>query len=300
MGLKTTIRSFALAFFTGLASRISKFSLSPIYGGFPTSAYHEYITFAAYGVGILGFWLLGPRRWSQLTKFIPILASSVPVTHLFISKHSNVLGPLCGPLATELVTYFPLLVTTIGAILVSTSRSLDSQLIRGIPLTGLILFCSFPPVYDNFAIFLSHVSLDTTTLHLLLSALYALLLPSKYLTVAGLMFGLTIRFNPHLSTNMANKVLAEEGFRLIDRRQSLTGYISVLDNVKEGYRVMRCDHSLLGGIWTHHLGQAIAYLREPVFAIFVVLEAVRLMKPTVGFDTLGSKDEREGEKALAM
>ena len=85
---------------------------------------------------------------------------------------------------------------------------------------------------------------------------------------------------PHLqlpyNTNILNKTIQAQGFSLVARQESLTGYISVLDNVDQEYRVMRCDHSLLGG----------EYLRkpkgskynEPVYTIFLTLEAVRLLQ----------------------
>ena len=85
---------------------------------------------------------------------------------------------------------------------------------------------------------------------------------------------------PHVqmpyNTNVLNRTLQAEGYSLVARQESLTGYISVIDNLNQGYRVMRCDHSLLGG----------EYLRkprgsrynEPVYTIFLTLEAVRLLR----------------------
>ena len=67
------------------------------------------------------------------------------------------------------------------------------------------------------------------------------------------------------------------------RRESVTGYVSVLDNTEAGYRVMRCDHSLLGGEWQkapkglEHLARG--GFKEPIYAVFVLLEAVRLVEP---------------------
>jgi len=63
-------------------------------------------------------------------------------------------------------------------------------------------------------------------------------------------------------------------FRLLDRAEGQTGYISVLENLQAGWRVMRCDHSLLGGEWLVERG----VVGEPVYGIFVLLEAVRLAR----------------------
>ncbi|KAL8691029.1 MAG: hypothetical protein Q9224_004266 [Gallowayella concinna] len=85
---------------------------------------------------------------------------------------------------------------------------------------------------------------------------------------------------PH-SNNILNGTLQDFGYSLVARQESNTGYISVLDNVKDGFRVMRCDHSLLGGEWLPQPGYE-HNLREPVYAIFVMLEAVRLAQPDSG------------------
>lgn len=49
----------------------------------------------------------------------------------------------------------------------------------------------------------------------------------------------------------------------------------MLDNTQLGYRVLRADHSLLGGEW-HYKPRGV---REPIYSIFVILEAVRLVDP---------------------
>ena len=88
--------------------------------------------------------------------------------------------------------------------------------------------------------------------------------------------------NPHLplpyNTAILNATLQAEGYSLVARQESLTGYISVLDNVKDGFRAMRCDHSLLGGEWTNKPEGHPSVLDEPIYAIFVMLEAVRLVE----------------------
>ena len=88
--------------------------------------------------------------------------------------------------------------------------------------------------------------------------------------------------NPHIplkyNTAALNATLQTGGFSLVARQESLTGYISVLDNVKDGFRVMRCDHSLLGGEWINKPEGHPAVLNEPIYAIFLMLEAVRLVE----------------------
>ena len=88
--------------------------------------------------------------------------------------------------------------------------------------------------------------------------------------------------SPHLplphNTVLLNNSLHAAGYSLAARQESVTGYISVLDNLKDGFRVMRCDHSLLGGEWTNKPEGHPAVFNEPIYSIFVMLEAVRLVE----------------------
>jgi hypothetical protein len=69
------------------------------------------------------------------------------------------------------------------------------------------------------------------------------------------------------------------GWSLIARQESLTGYISVIESKERGFRVMRCDHSLLGGEWLKSTTKT--NVREPIYGVFVMLEAVRLVEVPV-------------------
>ena len=108
----------------------------------------------------------------------------------------------------------------------------------------------------------------------------------------------SMRTPPHLGGDLkaVNQRLASEGYAVVDRQESVTGYISVLENVKDSFRALRCDHSLLGGEWLNYPTGNAPRLKEPIYAIFVTLEAVRLAQP-VGQDQLGDKS---AEEALFM
>jgi hypothetical protein len=86
-----------------------------------------------------------------------------------------------------------------------------------------------------------------------------------------------------VTTPALNDTLAHSNYSLIARHESNTGYVAVLDNFAEGYRVLRCDHSLLGGEWQRppkgleH--QITGRFREPIYSVFILLEAVRLAVP---------------------
>lgn len=133
-------------------------------------------------------------------------------------------------------------------------------------------------------------------LQAILSLSYAILERSyKRLALFGILPLLhLVSVNPHLplkyNTAALNATLQARGFSLVDRHESLTGYISVLDNVKDGFRVMRCDHSLLGGEWINKPEGHPAVLNEPIYAIFLMLEAVRLV------ETLSAGDMTDNDK----
>ena len=114
----------------------------------------------------------------------------------------------------------------------------------------------------------------------ILATMYATLFPSRLLIVAipPILFSATQNVHSPLeqTTALLNRTLQLDGYMLLDRNESLTGYISVLENYKDGFRVMRCDHSLLGGEWT--VSTPGARVAEPIYAVFAMLEAVRLVE----------------------
>ncbi|EEY22077.1 spermine/spermidine synthase family protein [Verticillium alfalfae VaMs.102] len=76
-----------------------------------------------------------------------------------------------------------------------------------------------------------------------------------------------------------NYTLQADNWILLDRRESLTGYISVIESLDKGFRVMRCDHSLLGGEWMK-VRPTDPRVAEPIYGVFVMLEATRLVEVT--------------------
>ncbi|KAJ1978083.1 hypothetical protein H4R34_003336 [Dimargaris verticillata] len=62
----------------------------------------------------------------------------------------------------------------------------------------------------------------------------------------------------------------ELGLKVVDRAESLTGWVSVLDNTKDGNRILRSGHSVIGGRWHRP--------RESIFIIFYAMEGVQLIR----------------------
>jgi hypothetical protein len=122
-------------------------------------------------------------------------------------------------------------------------------------------------------------------MEMVLAGSYALFAPSKLLvwTIPALLH--TALLNTHVPTSTAlsklNSGLESAGYVVLDRQESITGYVSVIESANDGYRVMRCDHSLLGGEWVKFLGQGQFkgnQVAEPIYGVFAMLEAVRLVE----------------------
>lgn len=82
------------------------------------------------------------------------------------------------------------------------------------------------------------------------------------------------------SLHGVNVVLGKHNFVIRDRLESNTGYLSVLENTETGLRVLRHDHSLLGGVWllTPERRRQGLQVEESVYSVFYMLEAVKLME----------------------
>ena len=289
------------AILTAFASPLSQMSLSPTYGSLPAAAYHAQIRLAASCIGLSAFAYFRFSSDAWITKWTSIIAALAPVIYTSIAAYSNRLGPLYGPILTEFVTLVPSSSLSICACLAFLDvQRPHKRSWKWIVTVGFICCLNSSRVNEEIRGWLSAFS--PIMLQVVSSLAFAILLPSRFSVAALALNFYTFFTNAHIGGNkgIVNATLAEQGFQILHRQYSVTGYLSVLENVKEGYRVMRCDHSLLGGIWTHNAGKAITHLREPVFAIFVVLEAVRLVTmPSRG--TLSDLHaENEGQTALVV
>ncbi|KAL8706649.1 MAG: hypothetical protein Q9225_007927, partial [Loekoesia sp. 1 TL-2023] len=146
-----------------------------------------------------------------------------------------------------------------------------------------------------------HVVRSRIGLYYVLTLPFVMLFPSGYLAFAMVPLIQSTLFKAYIpfpfANDMLNLTLNKHGYSFVARQESNTGYISVLDNSRDGFRVMRCDHSLLGGEWLEQGGQAPG-LREPVYAIFVMLEAVRLVQPKAG--TVRAQDDQESALVIGL
>lgn len=312
-----TLKAYCLIDLTLFATEVLRSSLDPVYGSIPASRYHGSVTLLALlaACSTYTFWRGSSYSWARTLAVAAMAASTIQI---YLYRYSGKMGPSSGPLVTALLTTFPVtlisgmaaakgLASSIGQVLLtdkSQKNRVSSGMIAYILNAAVFLTAYLEPKIGS--ILLSNwlriqVVYSRVGLYYLLTIFYALLYPSGYLVFLIIPLFQTTLFSAYITfsypNEMLNITLQKHGYSLVARQESNTGYISVLDNVKDGFRVMRCDHSLLGGEWIPPPGY-VTRVHEPIYAVFVMLEAVRLVVPE------SSKTEKQqatqDENALVM
>ncbi|KAL2353692.1 S-adenosyl-L-methionine-dependent methyltransferase [Cryomyces antarcticus] len=279
----------ALLTLAAVSSPISQLSLSPVYGSIPASQFHQKAITATALLAFVGKTTLRKHFSLDSRTLLPVLAFCIPTVQLFLFKCSTQLGPAYGPLITEGLTFLPLLLLSFycaGAALeaVNLGDWLNPTVAELAP--AVVSYFSFSAIERAASTYLPHVDGDVftrTILQLLVASAHAVLCPSWLCLLALPALIHTLYLNPHFptthSTNLLNSTLHQHGWSLLERTESVTGYVSVLENLDDQFRVLRCDHSILGGEWlvTPERRRQGITVREPIYAVFEMLEAVRLV-----------------------
>ncbi|KAF1939853.1 hypothetical protein EJ02DRAFT_244511 [Clathrospora elynae] len=293
---KNVGRAAALLLVAGIASPVSQLNLSPVYGSIPASLHHQRtMTFTAVAA-LIGRRGLKSYMSANVAQYIAVVAYWAPVVQFLLFPYSGKLGIEYGPLFIEALTYFPLLFLSVYA----AAEFLDSVDLSQFNLPPTLneiviptasyftlstvakLSSALIPGFIGTSIYFTRVGLQ-----MLLASASAFLSPSRVILLAFPAILHTLWANPHHPSahgfQLANSTLAStQNFTLLARQESITGYVSVIENDAENaFRLLRCDHSLLGGEWlvtpsAYSKGQR---NRESIFAVFVLLEAVRLIEP---------------------
>jgi hypothetical protein len=235
----------------------------------------------------------------SLVNFLPVIAYYIPVIQWALFPLSTRLGAETGPLVTESLTFFPLLLLAYLSVSV-LFNSLDAMDIVRTSTDSIRPALSFGLFYASQ--YISKLTLPQiigkadfltrTSLSLVLASLYAAITRSQWLLLCSPAMLHTLFLNPHhqspTTSKALNRTLAASNYSLLDRRDSLTGYVSVLEDHANGYRVLRCDHSLLGGEWllTDERKAQGQLQRETIYSVFTMLESVRLVEVTEREDSL--------------
>ncbi|RKU49177.1 hypothetical protein DL546_008746 [Coniochaeta pulveracea] len=286
------LRSLTLITLLAIYVVVFELSLSPVYGSIPPKI-HDFKLLV-----VTCFVAWSSNLWLQRTLpvkpqlLIPVVAAYIPVVQFFLFKISSTLGATWGPAITESLTLVPLMFLSVactatyldGADLSRLPKSVaDSVPGLGSALVYVVtagMASSWIQRHIGTAWYLTRLGMQA-----ILTASYSLFAPSRLLLFAipGLLH--TAIFNNHMPTSLAlsslNSTLNAHEYMILDRRESLTGYISVVESIAQGFRVLRCDHSLLGGEWTKL--RTLPQFRknqvaEPIYGVFAMLEAVRLVE----------------------
>ncbi|EDU44404.1 Spermine/spermidine synthase family protein [Pyrenophora tritici-repentis] len=290
-------RAMALLLIAGVASPISQLNLSPVYGSIPASLHHQRTMTLTAVAALLVRRGLKSYVSVNVSQYIAVVAYWTPVIQFLLFQYSEKLGIEYGPFIVESLTYFPLLFLSVyGAMdffdcfdLIGYQSSPLKEAI--IPTASYFTISTVAkmssaliPNFIGTSIYFTRIGMQ-----LLLASASAFLTPSRVIVFAFPAILHTLWANPHHPSahgfQLANSTLqATQNFTILARQESITGYVSVIENdADNAFRLLRCDHSLLGGEWlvtpdAYSKGQR---QRESIFAVFVLLEAVRLVEPAV-------------------
>ncbi|KAH7013449.1 S-adenosyl-L-methionine-dependent methyltransferase [Ilyonectria destructans] len=273
----------------GVASNASQLALSPVFGSIPAAIPHSPVIMAGCFIGWAGNLFLNRMLPFSTELLLPLVALHFPIVQFLLGPYGDKLGSWWGPVAIEGLTVFPLAAVSAACVanyLEQAELGVLPQFVAdaapGIGSWGFFKFAERVAGSQLQPFIGKSFVLTRIGLQLLLAATYSVLAPSKYLVLAIPALLHTAVLNTHVMTPMAtnslNNTLLAEKWTLLDRRESLTGYVSVLEDLDKGVRVLRCDHSLLGGEWVRYKGPIIS---EPIYGVFVMLEAVRLVEREV-------------------
>ncbi|KAF1985472.1 spermine/spermidine synthase family protein [Aulographum hederae CBS 113979] len=283
--------SAALLSIAALASSVSQSSLSPVYGSIPASRFHSRGILYTSLLAFVGKGFLRRRLPRGIRYHIPVLGYYIPMIQWVLFTYSGKLGPVYGPLATEALTFYPFLLLSVHAAGVALDdldlSMFSSTAAEMLPTVGSFLYVTAIEKITSGALPSYMGSSDFFTrsgLQLFVASISAILAPSRALILAAPAMLFTMKVNPHhpaeYTTELANRTLQNYNYTLLERKESLTGYVSVLESQNDGFRVLRCDHSLLGGEWlvtekSKDRGQTGP---ESIYSVFTMLESIRLVE----------------------
>ena len=276
-----------------VTSRVSQLSLAPVYGSIPSSMNHQAAIAATALIGWTTQWYWRPQG-TAYSQFLPLWAVVAPVLTCISFQFSDSLGLTWGPIVSSLLSCHSIIlpmVYTAAAAYDGTNPAEQasnpvSHLFGGVPSLSMFMALDWflPDTISKFIATWSFLNPFNAQLIIGLYMLFALTdrrtIITATVSIATLLAIVSPYGNGPFSTIALDASLNAQNWTLLDRQWSNTGYISVLENSEANYRVMRCDHSLLGGEWqlTKERRAQGWKKSESIYAAFHMLEAVRLME----------------------
>ncbi|KAK4502894.1 hypothetical protein PRZ48_006320 [Zasmidium cellare] len=288
---KATAQSLIYLCLAAAASPIFRLTLTPAFGALPTTnnSQDNFMVAISFALGI--FSSKGNGMFGDLISLLPLATAWMPaILSKLLPWTASAMGPEDGPRVISMVTVHFVVCLTATAIPEVMARggiktSMEKWAAPKMMFLAILTFMYLSvekSMSDGFTKLLANFGFLTPVhLWLLLAVAYSIAFPSRIVLLAIPAVLHTQFSNPHFTHSAVDASLRPHNWTMLERQWSNTGYISVLDSFDNQYRVMRCDHSLLGGEWllTSDRQQTEGWqVSEPIYAVFQMLEAVRLME----------------------
>jgi hypothetical protein len=296
--VKALLKTLPVLTLAALVSPVSQQTLAPVFGAIPSSVNHAQAVTATVLLGYIWRAFLKTSQTTSILPYLALFAFWLPGFQHYLFKYSAQLGPVAGPILQGFLSCHTIIIGCAYAV-AQKMETLDLQErlghIAGVAIPAIALdllyFRPLEHALAHFALPWLHSVTDffsPVRLQLLIAAGIAAVSPSRpywlfSLAAPALLYAFLA--NPHFegpyNVALVNRDLALHNWTLIDRAWSNTGYLSVLESQAYEYRVLRCDHSLLGGEWlltNERMTKSGWRVTEPIYHVFQMLEAVRLME----------------------
>lgn len=295
---------------TGVSSTVFQLPLSPSHGSIPPEQYRNEVTVVFVTLTLVLRTLHPPGPFLDLSRTafaLSCLVTWTPLIQFALAPTARFAGPALSAAFITAVTFGPMVALAVNEmasklevhIAFPGPRSASTVVLGLIAAAMLTIASSLSDICVPALVNL-HPLLTRPMLPFFIPPLMMLFISSSgLLWLAALLYLLSWPLIPHTSfailSSRSDRSLNDIGYRILRREESLTGYLSVVENRRAGYRALRCDHSLLGGEWIPNLGSwpggeghdgPTGLVGEPVYAVFVMLEAIRLVRDA----TTGLKD----------
>ncbi|KAK6424501.1 hypothetical protein LTR95_016388 [Oleoguttula sp. CCFEE 5521] len=291
---RPAVTAICLTVLAAVVSNTSQLSLAPVFGSIPSSVNHKAAISSTFLTGAIARAFWKPKQTTFL-QYLPLWAACMPLVATGVVLLSEILGLIVGPMITGFLSCHTIVTVLSYAIAMNVeqidlSKSVGTSDIASVAVSAgsLGLFVLLERKLGELLLSVLGVSQHLNPLNLQVVSSLALgaAMPQRqnlfYATVvvANLVALLAPQGSGPYSLSVANAGLGAQNWTLLARQWSNTGYISVLENTEQQYRVLRCDHSLLGGEWqlTPERRNQGWQVSEPIYAVFEMLEAVRLLK----------------------
>jgi hypothetical protein len=292
-GIKDMAVGTFLIVLAAVTSRVSQLSLAPVYGSIPSSVNHQAAIAATALIGWTTQWYWRPQNPTFL-QFLPLWAVCAPALTCLSFHFSDSLGLTWGPIVGGLLNCHSVILPMIYAAAAcfdgrdpaETASGPLAHLSGGLPSLSMFMILDWRLPNAITKIVATWSFLNPFNIQLIIGMYMLFALTDRRTLIAATVAIATILAivspygNGPFSTIALESSLNAQNWTLLDRQWSNTGYISVLENTEANYRVMRCDHSLLGGEWQltqQRLNQGWKK-SESIYAAFHMLEAVRLIE----------------------